>query len=122
MKISAQNESSLSDVCPAQEAWDVISGKWKPCIIHVLANETMRFNQLKRNVPGITQRMLTMQLRQLEADGFVVRHHTLDKPLRVDYELTGLGHSVLPVFTGLTAWWTSHRREVLQARENYSGA
>ncbi len=111
---------TLSEVCPTQDAWDVISGKWKPCIIHVLSGGTMRFNALKRNVPGITQRMLTMQLRALEADGFVTRHHYPEIPARVEYELTKLGRSLLPIYSGLVDWWSGHKSEVLSARQRYA--
>lgn len=97
----------------------MVSGKWKPCIIHVLSERTMRFNELRRNVPGITQRMLTRQLRDLERDGIVARHHYAEIPARVEYELTRLGHSILPVFVDLTDWWSRNRRRVLQARESY---
>ena len=112
-------DQELYEVCPAQEAWDVVSGKWKPCIIHVLSKSTMRFNELRRNVPGITQRMLTRQLRELERDGIVVRHHYAEIPARVEYELTRLGFSILPVFMGLTDWWVANRSRVVRARNKY---
>ena len=111
--------SQLNEVCPAQEAWDVISGKWKPCIIHVLSAQTMRFNQLRRNVPGITQRMLTLQLRDLERDGIIARHHYPEIPPRVEYELTKLGQSILPIFSNLTNWWLGNRSAVTRARNKY---
>jgi DNA-binding HxlR family transcriptional regulator len=111
--------ADLHEVCPAQEAWDVVSGKWKPCIIHVLSQRTMRFNELRRSVPGITQRMLTHQLRELERDGIVARYHYAEIPARVEYELTRLGHSILPVFVELTDWWKQNRNKVLLAREGY---
>lgn len=115
--MSTQN--NLKEVCPAQEAWDVISGKWKPCIIHVLSTEIMRFNELRRNVPGITQRMLTLQLRELERDGIVNRHHYPEIPARVEYELTKLGQSILPIFVDLTSWWLNHRTTISRARNKY---
>ena len=100
---------TLAQACPAQAAWDVISGKWKPCIIHVLSAQKMRFNQLKRAVPGITQRMLTRQLRELEKNGIVLRRHFPESPPRVEYELTHAGHAVIPVFADLTKWWEHHK-------------
>lgn len=112
-------KTELNEVCPAQEAWDVVSGKWKPCIIHVLSQQTMRYNALKRNVPGITQRMLTRQLRELEQNGIVARHHYPEIPARVEYELTTLGHSILPIFSSLTDWWIKHRSTVMHARAGY---
>ena len=116
---NSELHSKLHSVCPAQEAWDVVAGKWKPCIIHVLSQGTVRFNELKRNVPGITQRMLTRQLRELEQNGIVARHHYPEIPARVEYELTKLGHSMLPIFTNLTDWWVQNRSTVLQARSKF---
>ena len=106
-------------ICPAQQAWDVVSGKWKPCIIHVLSQSTLRFNELRRSVPGISQRMLTRQLRELERDGIVARHHYAEIPARVEYELTPLGFTILPVFLGLTDWWKANQSKVDSARNRY---
>ena len=114
------SDPSIHEVCPAQEAWDVVAGKWKPCIIHVLSEETMRFNELRRNVPGITQRMLTRQLRELERDGLVARHQYAEVPVRVEYELTKLGKSILPVFVQLTKWWKTRGVSVKKARSKYT--
>ena len=115
-------DQALLEICPAQAAWNIVSGKWKPCIIHVLATGTMRFNRLKRTVPGITQRMLTRQLRELEADGLVARHHYPEIPARVEYELTALGQSILPIFTDLTDWWGQHEAAITRARQRYREA
>ncbi len=113
------SDQELHEVCPAQQAWDVVSGKWKPCIIHVLSGSTLRFNELRRNVPGVTQRMLTRQLRELERDGIVARHHYAEIPARVEYELTKLGQSILPVFVELTKWWDANRAKVVRARSKF---
>ena len=82
----------------------------------------MRFNELRRNVPGITQRMLTRQLRELERDGLVARHQYAEVPARVEYELTELGRSILPVFVRLTEWWQKRGSNVERARRKYRGA
>lgn len=79
----------------------------------------MRFNELRRNVPGITQRMLTSQLRELERDGIVARHYYPEVPARVEYELTQLGLSILPIFVNLTKWWETHHTHVESARLKY---
>ena len=65
----------------------------------------MRFNELRRNVPGITQRMLTRQLRELEQNNIVNRYFYAEVPARVEYELTEFGHALLPIFAELTSWW-----------------
>ena len=113
------SDQEIYTICPAQQAWDVISGKWKPCIIHVLSQSTLRFNALRRKVPGISQRMLTRQLRELERDGIVARHHYPEIPPRVEYELTNLGISVLPTFAGLTEWWNINGSRVAAARDKF---
>ena len=109
-------DQDIHDACPAQQAWDLVSGKWKPCIIHVLSESTLRFNELRRRVPGVTQRMLTRQLRELERDGLVARFQHNEVPVRVEYQLTDLGRSILFVFSGLTDWWSEHQTDVMRAR------
>ena len=112
-------QTELHAVCPAQATWDLISGKWKPCIVHVLSDGGLRFNELKRRTPGVTQRMLTRQLRELERDGLVARFQYNEVPSRVEYQLTPLGERLLPIFEDLTAWWATNGPSVLQAREAY---
>lgn len=82
----------------------IIGGKWKMVILAQLREEPRRFSSLQRAVPGITQRMLTLQLRELEADGLVVRTVYRQVPPRVDYALTPLGQSLLPVLNEMQ-WW-----------------
>jgi DNA-binding HxlR family transcriptional regulator len=90
--------------CPVSRTVKIIGGKWKPLIIYNLSVGTRRNGQLRRAIPEITQKMLTQQLRELEDDGLVEREIFPVVPPRVDYHLTELGRSVLPVLEAMAAW------------------
>lgn len=90
--------------CPVEATLDLIDGKWKGVLLFHLLNGTQRFNSLKRNLPNITQRMLTKQLRELEASGLVRRTVYAEVPPRVEYSLTPLGESLKPIIGALKHW------------------
>lgn len=91
--------------CHVELTLQVIGGKWKPIILYRLAEEqVMRFSELKRTMPNITQKMLTQQLREMEADGMVHREVYPQVPPKVEYSLTEIGKSVVPVLKGLCQW------------------
>lgn len=90
--------------CPMTLALDVIGGKWKGIILYHLRDETKRFNELLRLMPQITQRMLTRQLRELEQDGIVHRQVYAQVPPKVEYSLTAVGQTLMPVVKALTDW------------------
>ena len=91
--------------CTFELALQVIGGKWKPLILYHLGQDgTQRFSDLKRTLPAITQKMLTQQLRELEADGLVHRKVYAQVPPKVEYSLTELGQSVMPIMGGLCEW------------------
>lgn len=91
--------------CPMSTAVDVIGGKWKTVILyHLLEKETMRFSELKRTLTGVTQKMLTAQLRSLEADGLVRREVYPVIPPKVEYSLTELGKTLEPVIYAMKNW------------------
>lgn len=97
---------------PIDATLDVIGGKWKPLIIYALNDETLRFSQLlDRLQPRITQRMLTKQLRQLEEDGLVTRKVYTQVPPKVEYSLTELGKSLMPILDQLCEWGYEHMGE-----------
>ena len=81
-----------------------IGDKWTVLVVATLGDGPRRFNELRREIPSVSQRMLTLTLRNLERDGIVNRTVTPSIPPRVDYELTPLGHSLLKPITGLTEW------------------
>lgn len=90
--------------CPVSRTVKVIGGKWKPLIIYHLSEGVRRNGQLRRAIPEITQKMLTQQLRELEGDGLVEREIFPVVPPRVDYRLTDLGKSVLPILDAMASW------------------
>ena len=87
-----------------QRAIHAISGKWKLEILFALMDGARRFGALRRSLAGITQHMLTVQLRELENDGLVLRTAFAEKPLRVEYELTDAAYGLLPAFRELLSW------------------
>jgi len=90
--------------CSVEAAISLIDGKWKCVILFQLLRGTVRFNEIRRRVPGMTQRMLTNQLRELEADGLIVRKVYAEVPPKVEYSLSPLGHSMEPVLAALKLW------------------
>jgi len=90
--------------CPVELVIDLISGKWKLLILRELMSGTKRFSQLQRAIPGITQKMLTKQLRELEKAGLVNRKVYPEVPPKVEYSLTELGKSLKPVFDAMHRW------------------
>jgi DNA-binding HxlR family transcriptional regulator len=107
------------DSCLAREILDRIGDKWSVYVIDALAADTKRFSELRREVEGVSQRMLTVTLRALERDGLVVRHVYPVIPPRVEYSLTPLGRSLLAIVEALVAWSADHINDVGQARHRY---
>jgi DNA-binding HxlR family transcriptional regulator len=97
---------------------DRIADKWSLLVIYVLADGTKRFSVLRREIDGISQRMLTLTLRQLEREGLVSRTVFPVVPPRVDYELTELGSTLLDTIQSLVAWAGKHGNEIRQARDD----
>ena len=94
----------------------VIAGKWKPAIIYALVmNGTLRFNELRRRIPKISQRMLTQQLRDLERHGLVHRVFYPEIPPRVEYSVTRLGRTLHPIFKSVCSWAAKNFRDVENA-------
>jgi DNA-binding HxlR family transcriptional regulator len=90
--------------CAVEAALDVIGDKWKGVVLFHLLEGTKRFNELRRLIPSITQRMLVLQLRALEKDGVVVRKIYPEVPPKVEYSLTSLGKSLKPILISLREW------------------
>ncbi len=90
--------------CPVEAALDLIGGKWKTMIITLLADRTMRFNELQRRLKGVTHRVLSVQLRDLEKCGLIQRTLFPEVPPRVEYSLTQLGGSLRPLLNELRIW------------------
>ncbi|ANE86407.1 MAG TPA: HxlR family transcriptional regulator [Bacillus sp. (in: Bacteria)] len=103
--------------CPVEAMVEVIGGKWKGVILYHLLDGKKRFNELKRLKPNITQRMLTLQLRELEADGIIHREVYREVPPKVEYSLTDLGESLRPVILLMMEWATHNMEKVLESRD-----
>jgi DNA-binding HxlR family transcriptional regulator len=94
--------------CPVEAALDVIGGKWKVLILCRLRQGVLRFGELRRLVPGVSERVLTQQLRELERDGVVRRTVYAEVPPRVEYALTAFGETLKPVLAMLYRWGETH--------------
>ena len=94
--------------CPVEATLELIGGKWKGVILYHLLEKTYRFGELKRMMPGITQHMLTKQLRELEADGIISRKVYAEVPPKVEYSLTGCGESLREIITLMRDWGRKH--------------
>jgi DNA-binding HxlR family transcriptional regulator len=94
--------------CPVEATLDVIGGKWKPLILWWLNDRTHRFAELRRRMPGITEKMLTQHLRELEADGIVARKVYATVPPRVEYSLTEYGASLKRALKAICDWGLVH--------------
>jgi DNA-binding HxlR family transcriptional regulator len=105
--------------CELRNILDRIADKWSLMVIYVLADGVRRFTELRREIDGISQRMLTLTLRQLEREGLVRRTVFAVVPPRVDYELTPLGSTLLDTIQSLVAWAGEHGNEIADARAAY---
>ena len=103
--------------CPVEATLELIGGKWKGIILYHLVDGRLRFSQLKRQIGCVTQRMLTKQLRELEADGLVNRIVYAEVPPRVEYELTKEGMSLKSILNALKKWGETHAVKLLADRE-----
>jgi DNA-binding HxlR family transcriptional regulator len=102
--------------CPVEATVDVLGGKWKAVILYYLFRGPKRFNELRRLLPDVTQRMLTLQLRELELDGIVHREIFKQIPPRVEYSLTEFGVSLGPIIVQMRDWGEVYMEQV-QARK-----
>ena len=98
--------------CPVDFTLKMIGGKWKPLILRLLADGTLRFGQLQRAIPQVTQRVLTLQLRELERDGLLERTIHAEIPPRVEYSLQPPALELLPILAALGDWMKTNREVV----------
>jgi DNA-binding HxlR family transcriptional regulator len=109
----------MREDCEVRQILDRIADKWSLLVIALLQDRTMRFNELRREVDGISQRMLTVTLRQLERDGLVSRTVYPVVPPRVEYALTPLGATLHATIRTLVDWTEEHQSEIATARAEY---
>ena len=124
MYVARWNESvgsPFSD-CPVRGVLDKVSDKWSMLLVMTLASGPRRFNQIRREVPDISQKMLTQTLRDLQRDGMVSRQVFDTKPPAVEYRLTPLGESIIVPFGHLIAWASDNHPEIDQARVAFDQA
>ncbi|KKW67462.1 HxlR family transcriptional regulator [Lampropedia cohaerens] len=101
--------------CSVEATLSLIGGKWKGVILYrLLEAQVLRFNELRRILPNITQRMLTNQLRELERDGLVARKIYAEVPPKVEYRLTDYGLTLAPVIEALKNWGDTHLQQTVQ--------
>ena len=107
---SFSNKTALSDECPEAYASTIIGGQWTLVICSWLLSGKLRFGELKKKLPNITERMLTLQLRKLEENMIVKRTVHAEVPPRVEYELTPIGYDLKPVIKELEDWGDRHKK------------
>ena len=90
--------------CAMDVTMSYIGGKWKTVVLWYLRNKTLRFGELKKQIPDITEKMLSLQLKALEEDGLVKREVYAEVPLRVEYSLTDFGKTLIPVIEAIAGW------------------
>jgi len=110
-KQTATSTATPTFRCPVEATLDVIGGKWKLIILFWLQEGILRFGELRRKVPGISERMLIQQLRQLEDDGVVHREVYPEVPPKVEYSLTDYGQTLRPIMKQMYDWGMTHVRQ-----------
>jgi DNA-binding HxlR family transcriptional regulator len=108
--------------CPSRQLLDRLTDKWVTLILCALADGEQRYSELSRTIAGVSQKMLTQSLRNLERDGILIRSITPAVPVRVSYQLTPLGRSLLPVVRAIKDWAEQHMSVVRDARNRYDAA
>ncbi|MFE7799376.1 winged helix-turn-helix transcriptional regulator [Nocardia sp. NPDC057440] len=102
------------DPCPITPVIDLVFGRWSTQVLWVLTHDgRLRFTQLQQRIPGLTPKVLTQRLRQLERDGLVARTYYAEVPPRVEYAATSLAATLAPVFGSIVDWSGEHQAEVL---------
>jgi len=122
MQNSAKVEKRIfhnNEECPIRNVVAQIGDKWSMLILFALVDEADRFNSLKTRIVGISQRMLTQTLRDLEREGYVKRTVFPEVPVRVEYQLTDMGKGIVKPLYQLVTWANDHHEEIKHCRHNY---
>jgi DNA-binding HxlR family transcriptional regulator len=115
----ARQYDAFIATCPTRHLLDRISDKWVSLVLTALGDGPARYSDLSRRIAGVSQKMLTQTLRSLERDGIISRAVTPSVPVRVDYELTDLGRTLMPLIAAIKSWAETHMPEVNAARTAY---
>ena len=110
-----ENKQILQNFCPVTLTLEKIGGRWKPLILYNLRMGAMRYGQLKRSIPAITEKMLIQHLRELEAGGLVSREAKAVVPPHVEYSLSETGRTLEPVLNGMAEWGRANAGGLFQA-------
>lgn len=118
------NRSEIRDAlypnCPIRNVLSRVGDKWSMLVLFTLeSNDTQRFKELQRNIPDISQKMLTATLKMLEADGLIRREVFPEVPPRVEYSLTKKGNSLLPLIDNLLSWASENMEDIIESRRKY---
>ncbi len=108
------NEKRITDSCGMANTLRIIGGRWKPAILCRLMHGTMRYNELKKSIEGISERMLVAQLRELEQDGIIERTVYPEVPPRVEYHATDLGKTMHDLINAMADWGNMYRETIEQ--------
>lgn len=119
---AARAQGFTMEDCPVRDVMDRLSGKWATLLLSELNGGPCRFGALRRAVPDISQRMLTQTLRVLERDGFITRTVHPSKPPAVEYALSDLGASFIPLIAQIIAWADQNHDRIRQERAAYDAA
>lgn len=107
-----KNENEVKYSCPIEYTLNLIAGKWKLVILwHLSQDKVMRYGEIKRTLNNITHKMLSQQLKELEADGFIHREQYPEVPPKVEYSLTKLGESFMPILESMSNWGKKHLKD-----------
>ena len=118
------NRSEIRDApypnCPIRNVLSRVGDKWSMLVLFTLeSNNNQRFKELQRNIPDISQKMLTTTLKMLEADGLILRVAFSEIPPRVEYSLTKKGESLLPLINNLISWASDNMEDIIESRRNF---
>ena len=118
------NRSDIRDAlypnCPIRNVLSRVGDKWSMLVLFTLeSNDNQRFKELQRNIPDISQKMLTATLKMLEADGLIRREVFPELPPRVEYSLTKKGKSLLPLIDNLLSWASENMEDIIESRRKY---
>jgi DNA-binding HxlR family transcriptional regulator len=111
--------NAYAGTCPTRMVLDRIADKWAVLVLGLLADGPVRFNQLRRQIQGISQKMLSQTLKSLERDGLVSRKVTPTVPVTVEYAVTPLGQTLSATVDSLRIWAETHMEQVLLAQQQY---
>jgi DNA-binding HxlR family transcriptional regulator len=115
-----RRDPALADPCPIAPVVELVFGRWTSHVLWTLAHHgRLRFGELRDLIPGVTPKVLTQRLRQLERDGFISRTYYPAMPPRVEYECTSLALSLQPIFARIVEWSDTHLDDVHEARHQF---